>query len=257
MHHAQIDRLSSQSSIIHRLDGRTKLLTTLLLSIWVIAQSPDSVSNLFYYAVWPFAVIVIGMVPIRFVTKHLLLVSPFILFFAAWSLFFDKQPVTITFGPWLWDTTEGVLRCLAILGKFAITVTALITLVATTPFSDLLGAMSKLGMPGILVVQLGFLYRYIFLFVDRGWHVIRARQMRTLRYLGIKTELKTASSMIGNLLITSIDSASNVSLAMQARGFTGNFPSKKSSQLTMADFFFTTAFVVYIVIVTVLTRAGG
>ena len=193
----------------------------------------------------------------KFVVKQVILVSPFIIFFAVWSLFYGKQPTTVTFGPWVWQTTDGVLRFCAILGKFAITVTSLIALVATTPFNELLGAMSKLGMPGILVVQLGFLYRYIFLFVDRGSHIIRARRMRTLRYLGFKKELKTVSSMIGNLLITSIDSASNISLAMQARGFNGNFPSTSKSRFGSIDIWFTAVFAVYMIIVIFLTRASA
>ena len=65
---------------------------------------------------------------------------------------------------------------------------ALIALVCTTRFSDLLCGMEKMGMPQILVNQLGFLYRYIFVLIDKAHHILRARASRKLRNLGFAKE---------------------------------------------------------------------
>lgn len=246
MHHAQIDRLSCQESPMHRLDGRVKFVCVIVFTVIVISLSVTSISMLFCYAVAPFAMLVIGRVPLKFVLKQILIASPFVAALAISSIFYDRHEAVVEFGPFTFYTTVGFLRCVSILCKFIVTLLALMALVATTSFTDLLTAMSQLGLPRILVTQLGFLYRYIFLLLDRASHVIRARRSRTLRYLGVKAELSTAAAMIGNLLMSSIDTASHVHLAMQARLFTGNIPSLRKSKLRAADFLFMVAFAVYL-----------
>lgn len=246
MHHAQIDRLSYQDSPIHRLDGRVKLACVLVFSGFVISLPATSVSILACYAIWPFAVLVVAGVPISFVLKHILIASPFIAVLALSSLLYDKAPVIATFGPWRWATTSGVLRCFSICGKFIITMAALVGLVATTRFSDLLAAMAKLGVPHLLVVQLGFLYRYIFMLIDRGYHVLRARSGRKLRSLGFAGELKTTAAIVGSIFIGSIDLAGRVNMAMQGRGFDGRFHRLTEMRITGADYLFAAALALYL-----------
>jgi cobalt/nickel transport system permease protein len=219
----------------------------LVFSVFVISLPPTSVSILACYAVWPFAVLVIANIPIRFVLKHILIVSPFIAVLALSSLLYDKKPVVVVFGPMQWETTAGVLRCFSICGKFVITMAALITLAATTRFSDLLAAMAKLGLPRLLVLQLGFLYRYIFMLLDRAYHLLRARAGRKLRNLGFAGELKTAAAMVASLFIGSMDMAGRVNMAMQGRGFDGRFHRLGEMQIRRADYFFAAILALYLV----------
>jgi cobalt/nickel transport system permease protein len=121
--------------------------------------------------------------------------------------------------------TTGWLRCFSILMKFTVSVSALLALISTTPFADLLVGLQRLKVPGPLIVQLGFLYRYIFVVIDTAQRLLQARNTRRIRFLGWKTEVGVTSSMIGALLMRSLDSAERISLAMQARGFTGRWNS--------------------------------
>jgi cobalt/nickel transport system permease protein len=146
--------------------------------------------------------------------------------------------VNTAFGPFVWQISAGWLRCFSILGKFIVTMLALIALVSTTRFADLLTAMQKLAVPKLLIIQLGFLYRYIFVLIDRAHQIMRARAGRKLRNLGFKAELKTASSMLGSLFIRSIDTAEHINIAMQARGFDGNWRSLSQLQFRRGDLLF-------------------
>ena len=246
MHHVQIDRLSYNDSPIHRLDSRVKLIATIAFSVFVIAQPPQSVSILACYAIWPFALIVTAHLPVKFVLKQILIISPFILVLALSGIWFDRAPATIYFGPAQWQTTSGTLRCFSIMAKFIVTMAALITLVATTPFSNLLAAMSKLKIPKLLVMQLGFLHRYIFMLTEKAHRMLRARNGRKLRNLGFKKEAKTAASMISSLLTSSIDSAYRINLAMQARGFDGNLNIHSTMKTTKADYLYLTALAIFL-----------
>ena len=149
----------------------------------------------------------------------------------------------------LWETSEGWMRCFSIIGKFVVTMMALIALVSTTRFSELLIGLQKLGVPRLLVIQLGFLYRYIFVLIDRAHHILRARAGRRLQNLGFKNELKIGASMVGSLLIRSIETAEQINIAMQARGFDGNWRTLSKLRIRRADLLFFLASAVLIVVV--------
>ena len=238
MHHAYIDKFAYQDSFFHRLDGRVKLIVVLVFTALVIALPRTSPAILACYAVGPFAVLVWAGIPLKFVFKHILVISPFVLVLALSCPLYDRTPVTVAFGPLIWQTSLGWMRCFTILGKFVVTMLALIALVSTTRFNDLLVGLQKFGMPRLLVIQLGFLYRYIFILIDRAHHILRARAARRLRNIGFGAELRCAAAMLGSLLIRSVDNAEHISIAMQARGFDGTWRTVSKLKIRRADLCF-------------------
>jgi len=241
MHHAYIDKFAYQDSPIHRLDPRVKFIVTIVFTAVVISLPRTSVSILFCYAVGPFAVLVLGGVPIGFVLKHILFVSPFVLVLALTGPLYDKTAAMVAFGPWVWQTTVGWLRCWSILGKFVVTMLALIALVSTTRFADLLAGLQRLGLPKLLVIQLGFLYRYIFLLIDSAQHILRARAARAVGRVGFRTGIRFAAAMLGSLFVRSVDTAERVNTAMRARGFDGNWRTINRLTVRGRDYVFVSA----------------
>jgi cobalt/nickel transport system permease protein len=238
MHHAHIDKFSYQDSPIHRLDSRVKFIVVLIFTAVVISLPRTSPSILACYAVGPFAILVLGKIPLKFALKHILLVSPFVLVLALSCPLYDRTSVTVAFGPFSWQSSLGWMRCFVILGKFVVTMMALIALVSTTRFSDLLTGLQRLGLPKLLIIQLGFLYRYIFVLIDRAHHILRARAARKLRNLGLKAELKIAAAMVGSLFVRSIDTAEHINIAMQARGFDGSWHTLSKLRIRRYDLLF-------------------
>ena len=238
MHHAHIDKFAYQNSPIHRLDSRVKFLVVFIFTAVVISLPRDSFSILVCYAVGPFAILVLGKIPLKFVFKQILLVSPFVLILAISCPLYDKTPLSVTFGSFTWQTTVGWMRGYVIVGKFIVTMLALIGLISTTRFADLLCGLQKLKLPKPLIIQLGFLYRYIFVLIDKAHHILQARNARKLRNLGFKTELKIASSMVGSLFVRSIDTAERINIAMQGRGFDGNWRTISNLRIRRYDLFF-------------------
>jgi len=187
--------------------------------------------------------LVLANIPLRFVAKHILLICPFILVLALSCVLYDRTPTTVAFGPFLWHMTSGWLRCFAIAVKYLVSMLALIALISTTPFGDLLVGLQRLRVPSPLLIQLGFLYRYIFVIIDSAHHMLRARSTRKLRFLGWRTELRVAGAMIGSLLMRSLDTAERISLAMQARGFSGRWHTLSTTRIGLGDWIFSaTAF---------------
>ena len=238
MHHAYLDKFAYQDSPVHRLDSRVKFITLVIYSVAVVSLPRTSVSILACYAIGPFAVLALGAIPLRFALKQILVVSPFIAVLALSCPLYDRTIVPVSFGPYAFEIAQGWLRCFTILGKFVVAMIALIALVSTTRFSALLVGLQKLGMPKLLVIQLGFLYRYIFVLIDKVQHMLRARSCRKLRNLGIRQEFEIATSMVGAMLVRSIDSAERINIAMQGRGFDGKWRSLHKLKLRQPDWIF-------------------
>jgi cobalt/nickel transport system permease protein len=254
VHHAHIDKFAYRDSPIHRLDARVKLIVAVVYTVLVLILPRHGVSVLACYAVWPFAILAIGGIPYRFVLRHIATILPFVTVLALAMPLYDRTPVDVAFGPFHWTTTTGWLRCGTIISKFIVTMTALIGLVSTTRFSDLLAAMERMGMPQILVIQLGFLYGYIFILVDRIHHMLRARASRRLRNLGPRLELRIAGAMVGSLMLQSVDTAGMVGMAMEARGFDGEFRTIRTMGLTIADGIFSVTFLAVAVVLQFVVR---
>ncbi|GAG72893.1 unnamed protein product, partial [marine sediment metagenome] len=201
-----------------------------------------------------FTVLVLAGIPLRFAFKHILLVSPFIIILALSCPLYDKSPLVVAFGPFVLQISAGWMRCFAILGKFVVTMLALIALVSTTRFGDLLAGLGRLGVPKLLIIQLGLLYRYIFVLIDRAGRILRARAGRKMRNLGLKPELKIAAAMVGSLLIRSIDTAEHINIAMQGRGFDGNWRSLSESRIRRSDIWFILIAVSFILLLYLFVR---
>ena len=245
MHHAHIDRFAYQDSPIHRLDSRVKLIVVLVFTGLVVSLPKASVAVPLCYGLGPFIVLVLANVPLRFVIKHILLVCPFILVLALSCVLYDRISTTVRFGPFIWSMSSGWLRCFAIIMKYVVSMLALISLISTTPFADLLVGLQSLKVPAPLIIQLGFLYRYIFVVIDSAHHMLRARNARRIRFLGWKMELHVAGSMIGSLLMRSLDTAERISLAMQARGFSGRWHTLSDARIGLGDWMFAVLAVMY------------
>jgi cobalt/nickel transport system permease protein len=235
MHHAHIDKFAYQDSWFHRLDSRVKLVVTVVYTAVVLSLPATSMSLLFCYAAAPFAVLVMAGIPLGFVFRHILLTSPFVLALALSGPLYDNEPVQVFFGPLAWATTSGWLRGLVILGKFCISMMAILGLVSTTRFSSLLAGLQRLHVPEVLVIQLGFLYRYLFVLIDTVHHMRRAASARRVHGLGLRREIQIAGAMIGSLLVRSLDQADRIHRAMLGRGFQGHWHSVSRDRISARD----------------------
>ncbi|HML73535.1 MAG TPA: cobalt ECF transporter T component CbiQ [Anaerohalosphaeraceae bacterium] len=243
MHHAYLDKYANQNSFFHRLDSRVKFLAALIYTILILSIPPRSAAVVFCYVVAPFGMLVWAGIPIGFVARRILAVSPFVLVLALSCPFFDQTPYLLRLGDITFQLSGGWMRCFTILAKFAATMLTLFALTCTTRFTDMLAGLQQMQCPSILIVQLSFVYRYLFVLVDRVHHILRARAARKLRYLGLRQEIRIAAIMIAALFIQSLESAERIYRAMQGRGFTGSFHALKPIRINRRDIYFIFVFI--------------
>ena len=114
-------------------------------------------------------------------------------------------------------------------------------LMASTDFSQLLKAFEKLHVPGVLLMVISFMYRYLFVIEDELMKMRLAKDSRTIG--GSKWfHLKAQANMLGVLFIRAYERAEKVYLAMCARGFEGKMRTLYDAKVTLRDVLFLVIF---------------
>lgn len=240
MKHSFIDQYSDRDSFIHRLDPRTKFITTLVFIMVVISTPPMRWQAFAMYLLIITILLLLSRLPVNFVLKRSLVIMPFVLMIAIFIPFFTQGEVAGSYNIWLWQvsvTYNGLQVLWNVLIKAWLSILSLILLTSTTRLVNLLNGMEQLRMPRIMVMLLSFMYRYIFVLVDE---VIRMKQARDSRnFNGSRLwHLRTIGNMVGTLFIRSYERGERIYAAMLARGFDGRSRTLERLSFRRADAYF-------------------
>lgn len=211
-----LDTLSYQTTIIHQLDPRIKLITTLFFIATVLSFGKYEIAGLIPFVIYPVVLIALGNLPIAYLLKKVLVAAPFAFFVGIFNPLMDRA-VLVQLGPL--ELSGGWVSFASIMIRFILTVTAALILIASTGFNSVCMALEKMGAPKSLAVQLLLLYRYLFVLGGEASRLTRARSLRTFESRGLG--FKVFTNMIGQLLLRTLDRAKRVHLAMRCRGFDG------------------------------------
>ncbi|TWJ32557.1 cobalt ECF transporter T component CbiQ [Geobacter argillaceus] len=214
----RLDRLAAGDTLLHRLDPRAKVLTTLVFITSVVSFSRYELTALFPFFIFPAAMIALGNLPAGYIVRKIGVVIPFAIVMGMFNPIFDRQ-LLIHVGPL--GISGGWLSCASIVVRAMLTVGAVLVLVGVTGFTAICRALEHMGLPRAFAVQLLFLYRYIFVLTDEGGRASRARELRSFGQWGLGPG--SYGSMVGHLLLRTWQRAERVHVAMLARGFTGEF----------------------------------
>ncbi len=131
----------------------------------------------------------------------------------------------------------GWLSFVSIMIRFFLTVTAALLLISTTGLNGVCLALEKLGAPRAFVVQVLFLYRYLFVLGDEATRLTRARSLRSFEGRGMG--IRVFGSLVGQLLLRTLDRARRIHLAMLCRGFDGEVRLTRPLKFTKKDLAYT------------------
>jgi len=216
-HLGRLDELAGANTPIGRVDPRAKLVTTLAFLVTVASYGRHELSALLPLAAYPIFLLALGDVPLRPILWRLALVSPFAVLVGAFEPLLDRQPLG-ALGPVV--LTAGWLSFASILLRFALSVSAALLLVATTGLDAVAAALAWFRVPKVLVVQLLFLYRYLFVLSEEVARALRAHALRSPSHP--RPRMRIAGSMLGQILLRTLDRAQRIHAAMLCRGFDGH-----------------------------------
>lgn len=228
MKHSFVDRYAFLDSPLHLLEPRTKLLSFIAMIIAVLCI-PASGGILFFVYFFATAILMgISQVPLSFIIGRAFVMLPFIV-------------LASLAAPW-----KGLPGIASLFIRAILCLMLLILLTNTTRFAELLRGMKKLGCPQILVMNLSFLYRYLFVLTEEAQRMKQARDCRRVGRAHFKEELKILSSMLGTLLIRSFERAERMHSAMLSRGFSGEFQVVSPRRFSWRDLVFLVMVVLFI-----------
>ncbi len=249
MKHSFLDRYSDIDSFIHRLDPRTKVITTFAFILVVVLTPPTGWQAFALYFAIIAGLVLISKIPPFYFLKRSLVIVPFVLFITIFIPFLKSGEPSGSYNIWIWQVSNsGLLILWNVLIKAWLSMLSLILLSSTTKFSELLNGLEQLRLPKVMVMILSFMYRYIFVLVDE---VIRMKQARDSRNFGGKRtwQLKTIGNMVGTLFLRSYERGERVYGAMVARGFDGETRTLSTPHFRTADLYFTAVFLICLALV--------
>jgi cobalt/nickel transport system permease protein len=229
----RLDRLARKDTAVHRIDPRAKVITTFVFIVCVVSFDRYEVLALLPFVIFPVVLASEGGLPVGFLARILLVVSPFALMVGAFNPWFDRETVAQIGGL---ELSGGWVSYASIVLRFLLTTAAALVLTATTSFNGVCLALERLRVPDVFVTQLLLLYRYIFVLGDEAVRMAQARRLRAFGSRGMG--LRVYTQMLGQLLLRTVARAQRVYLAMKCRGFDGRVRMARRLHFGTADLAF-------------------
>lgn len=151
-------------------------------------------------------------------------------------------------------SVQAVMGAILFITRVGASVSLGVLLVITTPWADLLKALTVLHVPEVFVLILGMTYRYIFLFLHTLDNMLLSRKSRTVGDSSGNEQRQWIVASIGVLLGKSFQMSNEVYQAMLSRGFSGRVRTFNDYRMKPRDWALGALTFVLIAVVLILDR---
>lgn len=213
-----LDALANENRWVNRLHPLVKLCVTILYIGITVSFPKYNLSSLLVMAVYPIILFVTGDISFWEGIRRLRVVLPLVCVVGIFNPFFDRE-IMIQVGNV--NISGGVLSMLTLMIKGIFTVFASYLLIATTTIEKICYALRILHLPKIFVTQILLIYRYISVLLSEANRITQAYALRAPGQKGI--HFKVWGSLVGQMLLRSMDRAEDIYEGMCLRGYQGEF----------------------------------
>lgn len=228
-----IDTIASKDSPIHRIHPLVKLIVTIAYIWFTVSFDKFNAFGVLTMVIYPVVVFSMSGTSFRHSLKKLRVILPLVLLMGIFNPIFDQTPRFMFYGILVTDGlvsgfTLIVKGCFAVLGSYL--------LIATTTIESICSALNILHVPKIIVTQILLTFRYITVLMEEANHIFEAYTLRAPFQKGV--HFKVWGSLLGQLLLRSIDRAGALYDSMVLRGFNGDFSYTHERKANWNDFAF-------------------
>lgn len=209
-----LEQLAAGKSVVHRLHPGAKLLVTFVYIVTVVSFDRNQLTPLAPFFFYPAIMVSLSDTPWGMTMKRVALALPFVALAGISNIIFDRAPAMMLGNV---AVSVGVISCLSILLRTLLTVTALVLLIAVTPFADLTVELRRCRVPEMLITLFEMTYRYIGVLLGETSSMSTAYSLRHTNARGI--EMRHMGSFVGSLLLRCFDRANRIYSAMKCRGY--------------------------------------
>jgi len=221
------DETSATPGLLQRLDPRAKILG--LLGLVVAGAFLRTIAALLVLYALTLVLAAASRLSVRFFIKRVWLFVPIftgiVLIPATLSVVTGGHVVLAL---WHWHghpegfTSQGLTSAGLVVCRVASSISLVVLLALTTPWTRLLASLRALGVPRMFLLVIGMAYRYLFLLLGSVTDMYQARASRTI---GTERHDRGARAFVaasaGALLGRTMAMSEEVHQAMTARGYRG------------------------------------
>ncbi|MEO7426693.1 MAG: energy-coupling factor transporter transmembrane component T [Fibrobacteria bacterium] len=212
------------------LDPRAAILATLLYLICIISLGKYELAGGLAFLAFPLFALLAMDIPARPILGKLIFVSPFVLMIGLANPWLDTRPMLRVHSLTL---SAGSISFLVIACKSTLSVTAVAILLELFPFQEICAGLRSLRLPEPFVTQILFAHRYLFLLVEEGQSLQKARDLKSFGRKG--RDIRTTAALLGCLFIRTLDRSQRIHRSMLSRGFDGTFRLPAARTFTRRD----------------------
>jgi cobalt/nickel transport system permease protein len=236
------DDVSGQDGFLQRIDPRVKILS--LLGLLVATAFIRNIPALIAMYGVTLVLATSSKLPLGFFVKRVWLFIPIftgiVVLPATLSII---TPGTIVVPLWMWHgtqvgiTAQGLTAAGLIVMRVATSVSLVVLMTLTTPWTQLLAALRALMVPKIFILIIGMAYRYIYLLLTSVTDMFTARRSRAVGNQGAdyKEGQRFVTASAGALFGKSHALSEEVHMAMVSRGYSGDAKSLSGFRFGMLD----------------------
>lgn len=213
-----MDGLAKEDQWVNRIHPLVKLIITIIYIATVVSFNKYNLTGMIGMTIYPIVLFLTGDISFKGSIRRLRFVLPLVCFVGILNPFFDRESV-ITIKDV--DISGGMVSMITLMLKGILTVLASYLLIATTTIEKICYAMGLLHIPKIFVTQILFIFRYVTVLLDEANHITQAYSLRAPNQKGV--HYKVWGSLMGQLLLRSIDRAEDIYQSMCLRGYRGEF----------------------------------
>lgn len=213
----EMDSLSERNQWVNQIHPLVKFILTVIYIAVVVSFPKYDVAGVVGMMVYPVAVFLLADLSFRKSLERLKIVLPLVCFIGVFNPFFDNNYFVINNV----RISAGILSMITLILKGIFCVLASYLLIATTSVEKICYALRCLHVPKAIVTQIMLMYRYITVLLEEVERITQAYMLRAPGQRGI--HYKAWGTLVGQLLLKSIDRANVVYESMLLRGYNGEY----------------------------------
>jgi len=250
-----LSRKASEDNFCNNIHPLVKLILTITYISVTASFNKYDFYGLISLSIFPLIVFISGRLSFKETLYRLRVVIPFVVFIGLFNPILDREVFREING---FVITGGMISFVTLVIKGLLTVFASYFFIATTTIEKLCYALKIIHFPNILINQILLIYRYVTVLLTEVKRITQAYELRAPNQRGVN--FKVWGSLVGNLLLNTVDRAQEVYESMCLRGFESNSLLSSTISFKLSDFLilmFGVVIIICLKIFPVLTLIGG
>jgi cobalt/nickel transport system permease protein len=250
----KLDDIASGDSVIHNLDGRVKLISTVIIIIFTVFSEKIIVPIIM--EIFLLSILYLSKVPLKDAFKRIALLLPFGGIIIIFQPFIHPGNVLWTYS-WMEITDTGLNWAILLLARLIASLTAIVLLSSTSPMQEIVASFRKLKMPKELAMILSITVRFLFVFIDELTTIRNAQKSRNFNIhsnlVSYKWRLRQIGYTIAMMFLKSYEQGERVHKSMVSRGFSDtSYLFNEKAHLEKSDYIYVISIIAIMIIIEVI-----